>query len=254
MRSVILLLFALSLASCGPAPVLVTDDLFRASAPEVVRAWGSLAPLRNVRTENLPAGAGAAVLRSRIASFPLPRRVLIGVALTPEERAALVQGFPTDQYVFLVSDKAQPTGATITIDRGESWALVATEAAKNNRGPAAVFYPSDATPQEIQKFTQAWAKAGGTPLEARTPTSPVPWNPLPSQVFQWAGPEADPQIQGLPASVLVHGDPGTVRVPGARGLTWKIRQGDLGNLLWNAVQNPGRNAVFLPLETEWVSR
>jgi hypothetical protein len=254
MRNFLAVLILLPLVSCGTAATLVTDEVFRASAPEVVRAWGSLSPWKNARIENLPAGAGAAALRGRIATLSLPRKLLIGVALTAEERVALVQSFPTDRYVFLGPDKDRAGQATVAVDRSRAWALVAAEAARNKPGTAAVFYPADVTAQESEAFSKAWAAAGGSGLEVRTPNSPGPWNPLPSQVFQWEGPDADPAILTLPPSVLVHGDPGTVRTQGARGLTWKLREKDLGNFLWDAVQNAGKSTVFLPLETEWVSR
>jgi hypothetical protein len=254
MRIPLLPVAFLLLTACGTPATLVTDDLFRTAAPEVVRAWNSLSPLKAARTETLPAGAGLPVLKTRIAALPLPRKIMVGAALTADERAALVQAFPTDRFVFFVPGASASGQPTLTVNRADAWALVAGQAARAQPGGAAVLFPEDASPEETQRFASAWTKAGGGTLQVRPANDPSPWNPMPSQVFQWAGPVADPVILALPASVPVHGNPGTVRTAGARGLTWKIRETDLANLLWNTVQDSTKKTIFLPLETKWVSR
>lgn len=242
-----LLGLSMVLSSCSGLAVLYTDEVFRASSPEVVKAWESLTPFHNARVEVLPPGTGLKHLEALIDKTPGLGAALVGVSLTPAERRALEADWPRIRFVFVVPGKGDPQEALITVRRSDAWATVARAAATPS--PAVALFPSDATSTEIDEFRQARTQAQGGALTTETGgTAPLDEGVL-GQVFQWSTSDSDGRILGLPPSVPVHGNPGLVRSPGASGLTWKIRESTLGPFLWQAVWSEEKKSHFLPLET-----
>lgn len=253
MRPPWILVSLLALSACENPAVLISDDLFRASAPEVIRSWAALVPWHPAQTTNLPAG-GLPALEAAVKAARGARTFLVGAALSATDRATLSRDLPANRFVYFVP-AAQAFGqATLAVDRSEAWAAVATRAGKTIPGPAVVFFPADATPEETKRFGQTWAASGGGPLEVRLPGSTAPWTPVPAQVFQWCGQPADASVLLLPPSVPVHGNPGTARVPGAQGLEWRLAEDGLGDRLWKAASQGGKKTEFLPVETVLVRR
>lgn len=236
-----ILLFPFFLASCGPAAVLCTDGVFRAAAPEVVGAWKALWPWRGAGTVDLPLGAGLGGVKAALDELPPGVPVLVGVALSAPERREL-SAASRHRLVYFVPD-AQ--AAAVTVERAAAWEAVAKAAASSQA--AAVLFPSDSLPGERDRFEQAWRNAGGGPLTSWVwPRVGELWQPV---VFQWAGPDADSRVLALSAKTEVHGDPGTVRPPGSKGLTWGLREAGLGEFLWSWAFATDKDLHFLPLET-----
>jgi len=230
------------LFSCGPGAVLYTDDVFAAAAPEIQRAWESLAPFRNVRTHPLPEGAGLAEISAALKADP-PSTAMIGLALAPADRRALMTGFPHVRLVFFQTGVGD---SQIVVNRLEAWKLVARAAGPTSA--AAVLFPADTSESERAEFLAVLKSQGDSAV-----TSWV-WPELGNlagakTIFQWVGAPADSRFLALGPGPVVHGLPGTVRAPGARGLTWKIRESGLGDFLWNTVQPGTKGSHFLPLET-----
>jgi hypothetical protein len=248
----LLVLFALlTAASCGAPPVLYTDEFFRVAAPEVVRAWKSPGWFRSTQTVDLPSGGGLAALRQAIDLGTPSPSVLVGMNLSQAERRQLAVQYPAIRWRFLTASRGDDSGTTISVNRAETWALVArAEAGRFTAGESTLaLFPSDATSDEIRTWEEAWKSAGGGPYTTATGPRPTMPTPLPQQVFQWAGAEGEPLVLALPPSVVVHGHPGTVRAPGAEGTTWRLRESDLAGFLWDVAQDPSPEARALPVET-----
>ena len=246
------LLFPLGvLASCGSPAILYVDDLFQASAPEIVHAWSSLGPWHNASVRNFPAGGGTEWWDAELKNLP-GSTALIGAALSGQERQRLAAAYRSVHFVFFVPAAEASGQATITVDRVATWLTVTRDAARGG-GSATAYFPADATEVEIRRVNQAWNVGGNVPLTILSPSAPLPI-PTGQTVFQWASPDGDAQVLALTADHPVHGNPGTPRAPGAHGLTWRIQEAGLGDFLWAAVQDPGDRVHFLPLETVSTSR
>lgn len=231
----------LVLVSCGPSVTLYTDAVFRGAAPEVVGAWSSLAPAHPVRTAELPRDAAKA-LRERLEKDGTS---LIGAVLGPGERAALAAEFPRARLVFFVPSEDAGGQADIAVDREQAWAVVAEAAAQTHTAATALF-PSNATAEELERFTQVWRKAGGGTLTAVVwPVTQISGS---DPLFQWAGTAAEPFVRALPSGRVVHTDPGLDKAPGGTGLTWRIRREGLAELLWKAASETAKTTYFLPVE------
>jgi len=245
MRWLLFLVVGLLLASCGPTAVLYTDDLFRASAPEVVEAWKSLSPWKSARSIELPAGAGLAALEADLAASPPPDRLLVGLALTAAEGERLQSSHPTLPMVFFQTPP--PGAASVTVLRAEAWAAVAQAAAVP--GGAVVLYPSNATTAEVSQFDSAWKSRAGGPLTTAAGYRADVLTGPPAVVIHWAGSEMDGPVGALPPTTVVHGNPGMARPQGAPGLTWGIQKAGLGDFLWQVAVAGEKKPHFLPLET-----
>lgn len=239
-------LILFSLCSCGPAVVLYTDDLFRASAPEIVRAWESLPPWKNARIQNLPAGSGLSQLKSALKTTPPKAPVLVGVWISPTDRHELVAAFPKASFVYFAPDAAGE--ASFVVDPLEAWSVVARTVGSQGK-PGTVLFPQNSTRDERSHFAEVWSKAGGGILTTWVWPEVGNLATETGSIFQWVGPEADSRIVSLKPSVPIHGHPGTTRPQGAGGLTWKIQEQGLGDFLWNAAWSPEKRIHFLPLET-----
>lgn len=236
----------LILTSCGPAATLYTDPIFRQAAPEISQAWRSLSPWKNVRIEDLPAGAGLPALQADLTANPAGA-VLVGVILSDSDRSALEAAFPQTRFLFFPPVRPSPGTAVFAVRRVDAWLTVARQAV--SPGTAAVVFPSDASPEEIREFEQGWKQQGGGTLVTAAGFRTGLFDPQPSAVFHWGGAEADAPVQALPASVPVHGNPGTARTAGASGLTWTVKRTGLGDFLQSAALEPEKKTHFLPLET-----
>jgi len=149
--------------------------------------------------------------------------------------------------VFFVPGPEALGASTVTVDRSEAWDIVTRAAAPQAEG--AVHFPSDATANEIQRVQDAWQSGGGRSLQTGVwPVDPGAWDN--KVLLQWAGPEADHLVVSRPSVLAVHGDPGTVRPPGRKGLTWALKESELGEFLWKAGQDKTQSVHFLPLETK----
>jgi len=242
----------LFLLSCGTSATLFTDQSFRGAAPEVVRAWKSLGPFHDARTVDLPPGAGYSVLAATLDLGPRSQTVLVGAALSANECRELETNHPTIRFLFFGPPTALPGMATLSVRRSQAWALVGKKAA--TPGSATVVYPADVTSQEVQEFETAWSGGGGGPLFSTGDSRENLFAEPTSQVFFWGGTEREPQVQALASSIAVHGNPGTLRSPGATGLSWRINEDHLGDFLWETATRPEKKSAFLPLETVLVRR
>lgn len=235
------------LVSCGQPSYLITDPLFRQAAPEIVDQWKALWPVHDARTLDLTTSEPGA-LQAALASLSRDQRVLVGMALTADQRRALGAD---PRLVFF--GPPTPGVRTVGVDRGQAWAMVAQRVlAEGGTDVGWVIFPSDATPGERQGFLAAWPP--GRPL--------VEWfwpqagEPVPGQgpVFQWAGAEANPLVRDLSPQRWVSGDPGAPAPPGSRGSTWKISTRNLGGFLWNTLWVSQKEVTTLPLETVLTNR
>jgi len=227
--------------SCGPSAVLYTDEVFRTAAPEIVKAWEGLGPFKDTRVTNLPTGAALSEIQAAQKAQPRPI-ALVGATLTATDRRELVLEFPRTRFLFLGANIGEES---IGVGRLQAWEAVAQAVPPG--ATATVLFPSDASISDRIEFAAFWKHAGGGEL-----TSWV-WPEVgdltqSKTVFQWVGPEADSRILALGPGTAVHGLPGTIRPPGVRGLTWKIREQGLADFLWGAVMTP-KGVHFLPLET-----
>jgi len=206
------------------------------------------AVLRNVPSEAPPSWWNA-----ELAAVP-QSTVLIGAVLSSNERQNLVARHPKIHFIFFLPRSEAQGESTLTVDRAEAWSLVASKAAAIEAQPATVLFPGDTTNAEVARVEAAWHLAGGGVL------SIILWPRIGTSflsqgtVFQWAGPEADASVLSLAPNRLVAGNPGMARTPGARGLTWQIREAGLGDFLWSAVQTKNAESSFLPLDTATTSR
>jgi hypothetical protein len=236
-----LLPFLLVFTSCTPTATLFTDTVFRAAAPEVVKAWEGLRPLHDARSAELPQDAAKALREA----LPHVKTALIGAALTSDERTALTADFPQVRLVFFVPASEAEGQAVVTVDRDLAWAVVARRAAEK-LSPAIAIFPTDVTPDELDQFSRVWTNSGGGTLtEMVWPVTAVPGS---DPLFQWAGRPAEGLVKTLSPGRVVHTDPGIDRPPHSTGLTWKIRIEGLGDKLWQAATDSAKIPYQLPLE------
>lgn len=240
-----LLLVLSSVLSCGAPGYLVTDPSFRAAAPEVVTQWVSLRPFRNAQTIDL-ATSDQGALSQALDALPKDARILVGVAMGSSQREAL--GTRDRRLVFLSSPT--PGVRTAGVRRGQAWALVAEGALSFGNGPAWVIFPPNATPEERRQFSDAWARSGRGLVEGPGGQT---GNQALDTLFIWAEEPVNP-LPPLPVPRWVHGNPGLSSPPDSRGYTWKISPRGLGEVLWEALENPLQEVTFLPLETTLTSR
>lgn len=245
-RSWLIVFLPALLISCGGTATLYTDDLLSASAPEIIRAWEGLRPFHDARLATIdPADLNG--LRAALKEAPAGSSALVGVSLGAQALDHLPLEFPQLKFVFL--GPSARTSPSLKVNRGQAWAAVAKAAARADRGPGTVLFPSNGSAAERALFTEAWNQAGGGPLTCYSwpQTGDLPRGT--GQVFQWVGPEADALIESLPPTRAVHGDPGLARAPGAKGYVWSIQTAGLGEYLWDSAQNFSKKMEFLPVET-----
>ena len=185
-------------------------------------------------------------LKAALASVSPLTPVLVGVSLSVADQRELPADFPKIHFIFFVPDPAGE--ANIVVDPVEAWTAVA-RAAGSNRTTASVLFPPDSPLADRNRFAEVWHKAGGGALTSWVWPDAGNLTTETGAVFQWVGPDADARIVLLSPKIPIHGHPGTVRAPGAGGLTWKIREQGLGEFLWTSAWNPEKKSHFLPLET-----
>ncbi len=234
------------LVSCTPQATLFTDSIFVTAAPEILRAWLALGPWKDARVRSVPEGSDSRWWDDNLRSLPLGSAALVGVSLSQEERSALVLAHRPIHFVFFVPVREARGASTVTVDRAGAWGIVAQAAAPHADGEA--LFPPDATANEIRRVQDAWKVGGGGSLQTDVwPANPGVWDH--KVLLQWAGPEADSLVVSRPSALAVHGDPGTARPPGLRGLTWALKESELGEFLWKVGQNRTTTVHFLTLET-----
>ena len=255
MRWVWIGLIFLSMVSCGGSATLFTDEVFRASAPEITQAWASLPFFYDARIKNLTQDTALRVLQEELKNAAPGFRALLGMNLTREERKNLIETYPSTRLVFFVPEKNSDGYPTITVNEQEAWDAVTKAALAKSPGLTGfALFPSDVSESQVLAFDQTWAAGGGRELRHFLGTRPDNWGAESGMVFQWMGPEGDELVQNLPPTVLVHGNPGLVRAPGAEGFHWRLRTDALPTFLWEAAKSSGKKAYFLPLETGFDDR